>query len=91
MKIRNTASAGRGFGHDGNVYEFAAGEVKDVPDAIVAAARKDPANDGLITGGTLVVETAKAAPAAKVDPVPAVEPEAAATVAPKPPKSKEPK
>lgn len=58
MKLKNIAEGGRGFGVAGVAggIEFAAGEIKDVSDDIVARAKKDPTNSGMFAEGGCFVE-----------------------------------
>lgn len=65
MKIKNITGGGRGLGVgpmpgvDGNVtIEWAAGETKDVDPAIIAKAKKDPANAALLATDLVVVNDA---------------------------------
>jgi hypothetical protein len=60
MKIKNTSPGGRGFGHGGKVYEVEAGKTMDVPDAIVAEAKKDPGTAAMFESGDLEEVVAKA-------------------------------
>lgn len=68
MKLKNIAAGGRGIGvaaldpkEPGTHIEWAAGETKDVDDAVIARAKKDPANAEVLgEGGDLVEVTARA-------------------------------
>jgi len=78
-KFKNTAPGGRGIGVGGTSYECGAGAVIDIPDAIVAAAKADPASAAMFGEGGFVPVSAEAppapAPVAPAAPAPATKPE----------------
>jgi len=62
-KFKNTAPGGRGIGVGGTSYECGAGAVIDIPDAVVKAAKADPASAAMFGEGGFVPVGAEAKPA----------------------------